>query len=219
MSANQSVKLVLAVAGFCLAMVATADARIRKSELADPHKDFTQRGFQIYAGLGGQDYEVEDADYAALDQLDDAGSFFLGVGLGISDKASLYLEGNASEHPTLIGDQVFGTALVGIKYAPNSGHSHRWQPYGKFGLGGMALLEDDSHHGHHHDDANGYIGPAASLALGVDHFIGRRTAIFGEIGVTSGQLDTHVIDDQEYELMDEIDVTSSRIQFGLRFRL
>lgn len=219
MSVNQSMRVAFAAAGFCMAMVATADARIRKSELVDPERDYTQRGFQIYAGLGGQDYEVEDADYAALDQLDDAGAFFLGLGLGVSDNVSLYLEGNASEHPTLIGDQVFGTALVGIKYAPNSGHRNRWQPYGKFGLGGMALLEDDSHNGHHHDDANGYIGPAASLALGVDHFIGRRTAIFGEIGVTSGQLDTRVIDDQEYELMDEIDVTSSRIQFGLRFRL
>ena len=218
---NRSIKIAAIVTGFCLAMMATADARIRKNDLVDSHNDFTQRGVQLYAGFGAQDYEIEDMDYAWLNQLEDGGSFFFGVGVGIDRGLSLYFEGNASEHPTQLGDVVFGTGMVGVKYAPNSGHRHMWQPYGKVALGGMFLFEDESPYKirDRHSDDNGYLGPAAGIALGIDHFIGRRTAIFGEIGMTSGQLDTRIIDDEEFELQDDIDVTSGRVQFGLRFRL
>lgn len=221
MLTNRRIGILLATTGFCLAFIGSADARIRQRDLVDPHKDYTQRGFQLYAGFGAQGYEIEDADYSALDQLDDGGSFFFGAGLGLDRGVSLYFEGTGSEHPTAIGDVVFGTGMVGIKYAPNSGHRHMWQPYGKFALGGMFLFEDDSpyHVRNRHDDDNGYVGPAVGIALGIDHFIGRRTAIFGEVGLTSGQLDTRVIDDEEFELADDIDVTSGRVQFGLRFRL
>lgn len=221
MIVSRSLKIAVAVAGFCLAMAATSDARIRKGELVDPHKDYTQRGFQLYAGFGAQGYEIEDADYSALDQLDDGGSFFFGAGLGLDRGVSLYFEGNASEHPTQLGDVVFGTGMVGLKYAPNSGHRHLWQPYGKFALGGMFLFEDESAYEirDRHDNDTGYMGPAVGIAFGVDHFIGRRTAIFGELGLTSGQLDKRVINDEEFDLVDDIDVTSGQVQFGLRFRL
>jgi hypothetical protein len=219
---TRSLQISAAVAGLFLAMFATSDARVRRGSDAAPGRDgYSQRGVQLYAGFGGQNYEVDDNDYAGLDQLDDGGSFFLGVGIGLDPKLSLYFEGNASEHPTELGEVVFGTGMVGVKYTPNTGHRHTWQPYGKVALGGMFLFEDESPyriHNHHHDD-NGFVGPAASVALGIDHFIGRRTAIFGELGLAAGQLDTRVIDDYEYELRDDIDVTSSRIQFGLRFRL
>lgn len=66
---------------------------------------------------------------------------------------------------------------------------------------------------------NSYVGPTVGIALGIDHFIGRRTAIFGEVGMTSGQLDTRIINDEEFELADDTDVTSGRVQFGLRLRL
>ncbi len=208
--------------GLSSVMIATSEARIRRGGESTPARDgYSQRGVQLYAGFGGQNYEIEDIDYAGLDQLDDGGSFFLGVGIGLDPKFSLYFEGNASEHPTEIGDVVFGTGMVGVKYTPNTGHRNKWQPYGKVALGGMFLFEDEPHfriHDHYNDD-NGFMGPAASVALGIDHFIGRRTAIFGELGLTAGQLDTRVIDDYAYELRDDIDVTSSRIQFGLRFRL
>jgi hypothetical protein len=221
MPVNRSLNLAVAAASLTLALAATSDARIRQRDLEDSHKDYTQRGVQIYAGFGAQEYEVEDIDYADLDQLDDGGAFFFGVGLGLDRGVSLYFEGTASEHPTLTGDVVFGTGMIGVKYAPNSGHRHLWQPYGKFALGGMFLFEDESPYKFRdrHDDDNGYMGPAVGIALGIDHFIGRRTAIFGEIGLTSGQLDTRVIDDEEFDLVDDIDVTSGRIQFGLRFRL
>ena len=124
---NRSLKIA-AITGFCLAMIATADARIRKNDLVDSHKDYTQRGVQLYAGFGAQDYEIEDMDYAGLNQLEDGGSFFFGVGVGIDRGLSLYFEGSASEHPTQLGDFVFGTGMVGVKYAPNSGHRHMWQP-------------------------------------------------------------------------------------------
>lgn len=218
---GRSFHLSLVATGICLAMVATSDARIRQTGLVDSHRDFTQRGVQIYAGFGGQGYEIGDHDYAGLNQLDGGGSFFLGLGIGLDRGLALYLEGNASKHPTPTGDFVFGTGMVGIKYAPNTGPRHRTQPYGKLGLGGMILLEDDAPYNvrHHHSGNYGYAGPAIGVAVGLDHFVGRRTAIFGELGLTAGQLDTRIIDDHEFDLMDDIDVTSGRVQFGLRFRL
>jgi len=222
MRVTRSLQIAAAVTGFCLAMIATSDARIRKgSEAARASDGYSQRGIQLYAGFGGQNYEIEDLDYAGLDQLDGGGSFFLGLGIGIDPKLSLYFEGNASEHPTALGDVVFGTGMVGVKYTPNTGHRHMWQPYGKLALGGMFLFDDESPYRIHnrHNDDNGFVGPAASITLGIDHFIGRRTAIFGELGLTAGQLETRIIDDYEYELRDDIDVTSGRVQFGLRFRL
>jgi hypothetical protein len=221
MSNTRWIKIAAAVVGFCLAMAATSEGRIRKSELVDPHKDYTQRGFQLYLGFGAQDYEIEDADYGELEQLDDGASIFFGASIGLDRGVALFFEGTGSEHPTPMGDVVFGTGMIGIKYAPNSGYRHQWQPYGKFALGGVFLYEDESPYKvrDRYDDDNGYAGPAVGIALGSDYFIGRRTAIFGEIGLTSGKLDKRVIDDEEYELADDIDVTSGRIQFGLRFRL
>lgn len=221
MHVTRSLQIAMVTTGLCLAMIATSDARIRRGGGSTPARDgYTQRGVQLYAGFGAQNYKIEDIDYAGLDQLDDGGSFFLGVGVGLDPKFSLYFEGTASEHPTEIGDMVFGTGMVGVKYTPNTGHRHTWQPYGKVAVGGMFLFEDESHYRiHDHYDDNGFMGPAVGIAFGLDHFVGRRTAIFGELGLTAGVLDTRIINDYEYELRDDIDVTSSRIQFGLRFRL
>lgn len=218
----RSMTIAIASLTLGMAMTTASDARIRRGEIVERERGYDQRGIQVYAGFGMQNYEVEDYDYQELDQLDDGGSFFLGVGLGLSRTVSIYLEGSASEHPTPLGDVMFGTGMVGVKIAPNPGYRHKWQPYGKLALGGMFLYEDDPYYGgfaHHHDDDNGYMGPAVGIALGVDHYLSSRTAIFGELGLTSGQLDTRVIEDEEYDLVDDIDVTSGRIQFGLRFRL
>ncbi len=221
MVVHRSLRVAAVVIGLCLAMVATSEARIRRGEHEESRSGYTQRGLHIYAGLGSQGYEIEDADYDGLNQLDDGGAFSIGAGLGLSQKVSIYLEGTGSEHSTPSGDVVFGTGMLGIKYTPNTGHRHLWQPYGKFALGGIFLFEDESPyrvHDHYNDDY-GYMGPAVGVAIGVDHYIGSRTALFGEFGVTSGQLDTRVINDHEFELYDDIDLTSARVQFGLRFRL
>ncbi|MEW5702818.1 MAG: hypothetical protein AB1792_11405 [Candidatus Zixiibacteriota bacterium] len=220
MSAKKSHIWWIAVAMVTLTS-ATADARIRYRDLRDPNMDYTQKGFQIYAGLGGQSYTIDDDDYDYLDELDSDGSFFFGLALGIDRSISLFFEGNGSEHNTPQGDMTFGYGHFGIKYAPNSGYRHLWQPYGKVSFGGVFLWEDQTRYAmrHRHEDDNGYFGPSVGLALGIDKFIGRRTALFAEVGMLSGQLDTRVINDDDYELADDIAITSGRVQFGLRFRL
>ncbi len=205
-----------------VALVASStEARVRRSQLSDPHNDYTQRGIQLYAGFGGQGYRIEDHNYDYLDERESNGSFFFGMGIGLDRGVSLFLEGTGSDHETDFGNVTFGTAMLGIKYAPNSGHRYMTQPYGKVSLGGIFLDQGESPYAirHRHDDNNGYMGPAFGIALGIDHFIGRRTAIFGEAGLTTGQFDTRIIDGHEHELADEIAVTSAHIQFGLRFRL
>jgi len=222
MSSKRTTALAVALATLVLAMTsASAEARIRCHDLEDPHKDYTQRGVQLYVGLGGQDYSIEDNDYKFLDEFDADGMFFFGVSLGLDRGVSLYFEGNASEHQTPSGDMTFGIGLIGIKYAPNSGPRHLWQPYGKFGLGGVYLWQDESCYElrRHHDEGNGYTGPAIGIAAGLDRFIGRRTAIFAEVGLTTGELETRVIKGKKHDLTDEIAITSGRVQFGLRFRL
>jgi len=203
-------------------LVATsAEARVHRRQLDDPHKDYTQRGIQLYAGFGGQGYRIEDHNFDYLEERESNGSFFFGMGVGLDRGVSMFIEGTGSDHETDFGDVTFGTAMVGIKYTPNSGYRYMTQPYGKIAVGGMYLDQGDSPYAirDRHDDHNGYIGPAVGIALGVDHFIGRRTALFGEVGLTTGQFDQRVIDGHQHELDDAIAVTSAHIQFGLRFRL
>jgi hypothetical protein len=207
-----------------LAILLTAvpsEARVHHHERRDQSRDYTQQGFQLYFGFGGQGYEIEDNDYSFLDESESDGMFFIGAALGVDRGVSLYLEASGSEHCTELGDMTFGYAHVGVKYAPSAGNRQRWQPYGKASFGGVYLVEDDdSHHLHYNDhDDNGYFGPSIGFGAGTDYFISRRTAIFGEVGLLFGRFDQIVIDGNEHELADDVGITSGRVSFGIRFRL
>ena len=52
-----------------------------------------------------------------------------------------------------------------------------------------------------------------------DWFISRRTALFGEVGLLFGKFDRIAIDGDDYDLADDIGVSSGRVLFGIRFRL
>ena len=203
-----------------LLTAAPSEARIRHRDLSDPDRDYTQRGFQLYFGFGGQGYEIEDNGYDFLDERQSDGMVFFGAALGVDRGVSLYFEATGSEHTTDLGDMTFGYAHVGVKYAPNTGYRHRWQPYGKASFGGVYLVEDDDcHHLRCNDDDNGYFGPSIGLGAGTDFFISRRTALFGEVGVVYGKFDHMVVDGDDRELVDDVGVTSGRVLFGIRFRL
>lgn len=217
MSVNRIARITFAVIGLSVAMIATSDARIRPRVVATTRQFDTEEGANLYFGLGVQDYEIMDADYDGLNQLDDGGAFMLGGSYGVARGTSLFLEIAASEHPTALGDHVYGTGMVGAKFAPNSRNSNQWQPYGKLSFGAMFLFEDGSRRPCECDIS--YTGPAASIAFGLDRFVSPTVALFGEFGFTAGLLDVQYVDYDEYELADDIDVTSGRVQFGLRFRL
>ena len=181
---------------------------------------YTQEGFQIYAGFGGQGYQTEDNDYEFLDDRGSEGMFFLGAAVGLGDEVSLFLEGAGSHHETGIGDVTFGYTHLGLKIAPATGLDRSWQPYGKISGGAMFLLEGERHHGGwNHDDNAGYVGPSFALGIGVDKFLNRHVALYGEVGMMMGRLDTRVVDGHDYDLGDDIGVTSARLQFGIRLRL
>jgi hypothetical protein len=211
----------LAALSAILLTAAPSEARIRHRDLKDPGWDYTQQGFQLYFGFGGQGYEIEDNDYSFLDESESDGLFFVGAALGVDRGVALYFEASGSEHYTELGDMTFGYAHVGVKYAPNTGYRHRWQPYGKASFGGIFLVEDDNHHHLHcdNDDDDGYFGPSIGLGAGTDYFISRRTAIFGEVGLMYGKFDHIVIDGDDHDLADDVGITSGRVLFGIRFRL
>jgi len=209
----------LAAIGAILFAAAPSEARIRHRDLNDPDRDYTQRGFQLYFGFGGQGYEISDNEYSFLDETNSDGMFFAGAALGVDRGVSLYFEATGSEHTTELGDMTFGYAHVGIKYAPNTGYRHRWQPYGKASFGGIYLVEDHSHHRLHNDDEDGYFGPSIGLGAGTDYFLSRRTALFGEVGVLYGKFDHMVVDGNDRELLNDAGITSGWVQFGIRFRL
>ena len=212
-----TVLMTLGVALLLVAQTANAQRRHHRN-LVDPRYDYTQGGFQLYAGFGGQGYEIEDNDYQYLDELDSDGMFFLGAAFGLNPRTSLYIEGAGSDHVTSVGNMTFGFAHIGVKYAPNTGYRNPWQPYGKASVGAIFLLEDN--HAYDCDCRdNGYVGPSLGLGVGVDRFISRRAALFGELGVLLGRFDSRIIDGEDYELVDKVGVTSGRLQFGLRFRL
>ena len=199
---------------------ASADARVRHRELRDRGRDYTQQGFQLYFGVGGQGYEIEDDDYSFLNESESDGLFFAGAALGVDRGVALYIEAAGSEHNTELGDMTFGYAHVGVKYAPSTGYEHRWQPYGKASFGGVFLVEDnDRHFMNHRDDDDGYFGPSIGLGAGTDWFISRRTALFGEVGLLLGKFDEVVIEGDDYDLADDIGISSGRVLFGIRFRL
>jgi len=205
-----------------LAGTLDADARMRRRDLKDPGSDYTQRGLQIYAGFGGQEYNIEEREYDFLEDFDDDDNvFFLGGAIGLDRGLALFLEVAGSEHDAEIGKVAFGYANIGIKYAFVTGYRHMWQPYAKASLGGVFLWEDEDRRLDYDcdDDDNGYMGPAIGFGMGVDRFIGRRTALFAEVGMMFGQFDHVVIDGKKYDLADEIGVTSGRFLVGLRIRL
>jgi hypothetical protein len=203
--------------GFTLALIATSDARIRPRTAPLALSFDSEEGISLYLGLGSQGYEILDTDYDGLDQLDDGGALLIGGSAGVAPGASLFVEIAASEHSTTLGDHIYGTAMAGGKYAPNSRNGNEWQPYGKLSVGAMFLEESDSRH---HCDCNvSYVGPAIGFAFGLDKFVSPSVALFGEVGLTAGLLNTQFVEYDEYELADDIDVTSGRVQFGLRFRL
>jgi len=204
-----------------LLTAAPSEARIRHRDLRDQGRDYTQQGFQLYLGFGGQGYQIEDNGYSFLDEKQSDGMVFFGAALGVDPSVSLYFEATGSDHTTELGDMTFGYAHVGVKYAPNTGYRHRWQPYGKASFGGVYLMEDHNNHGLHHDndDEDGYFGPSIGLGAGTDYFLSRRTAIYGEVGLLYGKFDHITVHGDEHELADDIGVSSGRVQFGIRFRL
>ncbi len=223
MSAKRSfvIAILLAALG-ALAISTPSEARIRNRRPSrEPAREsFNQRGFQLYAGLGGQGYEIEDNDYAFLDDRGSEGMFFLGAAIGLSKDVSLFLEGAGSQHQTDIGDVVFGYTHIGLKVAPTAGNGRSWQPYGKISAGGMFLLEDDHpNDSWHHHDRNGYTGPSVALTVGIDKFLSRHAALYGELGAMMGRLETRIIDGQDHDLAHNVGVTSARLQFGIRVRL
>lgn len=217
MSVNRVARITFAVIGFSMAMISTSDARIRPRTSPHAGSFDSEEGISLYVGLGNQDYKIMDADYDGLDQLDDGGALLIGGSAGVAPGASLFIEIAASEHPTTLGDHIYGTAMAGGKFAPNSRNGNAWQPYGKLSVGAMFLEESDSRR-HCNCDIS-YVGPAIGLAFGLDKFVSPSVALFGEIGITAGLLNTQFVEYDEYELADDIDVTSGRVQFGLRFRL
>jgi hypothetical protein len=204
-----------------LAGAVDADARVRRRDLEDPRRDYTQRGLQIYGGIGGQSYHIDEDEFEHLEDLDDNRLGFIGTALGLDRGLALYLELAGSKHDTPIGGVVFGSVHIGMKYAFATGYRHLWQPYGKASIGGIFLWEDDEHHlcRGFDDDDNGYVGPSVGFAAGLDRFIGRRTALFFEVGMVTGEFDHIIIDGKEYDLADNIAVTAGRFLFGLRVRL
>jgi hypothetical protein len=209
---------VVAVLAVLVAAV-PSEARIKYKHLTDPRRDYTQRGFQLYLGFGGQGYEIRDRDYEFLDELDSDGMFFFGAALGVDRGTALYFEVTGSEHDTPLGHKVFGYGHVGVKYAPNTGYRHPWQPYGKASFGAVYLAENDYDDCRCSDEDDGYVGPSIGLGLGIDRFISRRAALFAEVGVIIGRFEQQIIDGEDYDLADDIGLNSGRIQFGLRFRL
>jgi hypothetical protein len=211
-------------AGIVLSLLTTTsiEARIRdhRSRRHIERNHYTQAGLQLYAGFGGQGYQIEDNDYAFLDDRGSEGMFFLGAAVGLGDEVSLFLEGAGSHHETGIGDISFGYTHLGLKVAPATGLDRSWQPYGKISGGAMFLLEGDRHHGRWTDDDNdGYVGPSFALGIGVDKFLSRNLALYGEVGMMMGRLDTRVVDGHDYDLADNIGMTSAKLQFGIRLRL
>ena len=200
-----------------------ADARTRRRRVVrDYGNAYTQSGFQLYFGLGGQDYDIEGREYDMLEDIDDDEPvFFFGAAYGLDRNLALYLEFAGSEFDTRAGKMAFGYAHLGFKYAFATGPRHRWQPYAKASLGVVFLWEDDDRHytWHHEDGDEGYFGPAIGFGMGLDRFISGRTALFAEVGVLFGEFDHIVVDGKEYDLIDEIGVSSGRVLFGLRFGL
>jgi hypothetical protein len=203
-----------------LLTAASSDARVRHRARPRANQEYTQSGFQLYAGFGGQGYEIEDNDYAFPDERSSEGMFFLGAAVGLGINLSLFLEGAGSQHETDIAEVSFGYTHIGLKFAPNACRGRSWQPYGKISAGAMFLLEGDPcGHGWYHDDNNGYIGPSFALGIGVDKFLSRHAALYGEVGMMMGRFDTRVVNGHDHELADDIGVTSARLQFGVRLKL
>jgi hypothetical protein len=125
-----------------------------------------------------------------------------------------------SGHDSPVGDLNLGHVHVGVKYAPNTGANHRWQPYGKASVGASFLMEDNERY-YPHDGYgdNGFVGPSLGLGIGVEHFLSRRAALFGELGVNWMKFNHAIIDDESYDLIDDFTATAGRLQFGLRLRL
>ncbi|MEW5874129.1 MAG: hypothetical protein AB1752_02970 [Candidatus Zixiibacteriota bacterium] len=213
--------LISAAAMGALLLTQDADARMRPRhrDMSDPYRDYTQGGVSLYAAFGGQGYEIHDDDYADFEDYEDRGFFSLGLGIGLDRRTSLFVEGIGSEHDSPVGDLSFGHLHLGIKYAPNTGPDHKWQPYGKASVGASFLMEDDREYdGRHHGD-NGFMGPSFGLGLGIERFVSRRAALFGEAGMIWTEFNQAIIDGEDYDLLDDFNTTSGRLQFGLRFRL
>lgn len=225
MKMKRQTLLVIGVAAVgALLMTTTCEARIRyRGRYSDRYRDnteYTQSGLQLYAGFGGQGYEIEDRDYNYLDPHSSEGMLFLGAAVGLSRSVALYIEGSGSQHETDMGDYTFGYTHVGLKYAPNSNRRSSWQPYGKVSVGAIYLLQDHWHErGWNHDDNNGYVGPSFAFGLGVDKFVNRHVAFYGEAGMLMGKFDRRTGDGYDYELGNDIGVASARLQFGIRVRL
>jgi hypothetical protein len=214
--------MICAVTTASLVAAAPIEARVHRhrAPYRPSQEEYTQRGLQFYAGFGGQGYEIEDDDYQYLDEHSSDGMFFLGAAVGLGRNVSLYLEGAGSEHETDIGDLAFGYTHIGLKYAPGAGRGRSWQPYGKVSAGAMFLLEEDAHGGCGcRDDDNGYIGPSFALGVGIDKFVSRHVALYGEVGMLMGRFNTRIVDGHDHELADEIGVSSARLQLGIRLRL
>ena len=97
-------------------LAASAEARVRRHRAPRniEQDNFTQRGFRLYAGLGGQGYQIEDNDYSYLDDRGSEGMFFLGAAVRLGDEVSLFLEGAGSHHETGIGNCSFGYTHLGL---------------------------------------------------------------------------------------------------------
>lgn len=175
-----------------------------------PGDEYRQGRLQVYTGYGGSYYSIDDRDFDVLDDdSENLYSYVTGVGVRIYRGMSLYAQGVISAHFVEVGDSedVFwlGEGTLGLRLTPWQGARHHTQPYVKLGIG-TTWLESYRSAG---------IG-CRQTALGIDHYVGRRAALYGEIIASTANLDR---DNDGAPLTDDLRLTTLSMHVGLTFRV
>jgi hypothetical protein len=172
--------------------------------------DYRQGRLQIYTGYGGSYYSIDDRDFDVLDdESENLYSYVTGVGVRVYRGMSLYAQGVISAHFVEVGssEDVFwrGEGTLGFRVTPWQGARYHTQPYAKLGIGTMWLKSYRS------------AGFACwQAALGIDHYVGRRVALYGEINASTANLNRTNDGDP---LADNLRLTTLSVHVGLTFRV
>lgn len=197
----------VATLGLLVLMVGTAGAQGRSG---DSGPEYRQGRLQVYTGYGGSYYSIDDRDFDVLDdESENLYSYVTGVGVRVYRGMSLYAQGVISAHFVEVGssEDLFGRGegTLGLRVTPWQGARYHTQPYAKLGIGTMWLKSYRS---------AGF--GCWQAALGIDHYVSRRAALYGEIIASTANLDRTNEGDP---LNDDLRLTTLSAHVGLSFRV
>jgi opacity protein-like surface antigen len=167
-------------------------------------------GLVLGVHLNGSALSIDDFE----SDPENGGGLALQLGWNFTPRLGVFLAGSAANMEDSEGSDagyVFAAGDLGLRYTFAS-PARALAPYVDVAFTAISATSDDV------EDVEVELrGKGFSVGGGLQYFLSRRFALDGELRFTSGSFDELVIDGDSFSDGEELDVTATRLNLGVKF--